>query len=254
MKLSYVYLVIFLALLAAPSLAKSKQLKVAVASNFVFALTQLKDDFERQSGVELQLSSGSTGLLAAQVQRGAPFDVFFAADQDSMAKLKALQLVSEPQTYAVGRLVLWQPKASVEDWQTWLKAPIRELVVAEPKLAPYGAAAQQVISFNNLVVNRRIVANNINQAFHFVDSGNADAGLLAESSLVLAFLKHNDDKYRRFIRVPQSQYRAIKQDVAIVLKSQNQRVARQLTNFILAPKQQAKLAHLGYQPAGKGNG
>ena len=247
MKLSYVWVWALIACLAAPTFAKSTQLKVAVASNFVFALTELKGDFERLYDAELLLSSGSTGLLSTQIQRGAPFDVFFAADQANLAKLHQLQLVKQPRTYATGQLVLWQPTEARKSWSAWLAGAPKKLVIAEPKLAPYGAAAQQVIERNGIELKTTILANNINQAFHYVDSGNVRGGFLAESSLVLAFKRTKQPKYKNYILVPASHYGPIKQDVAVLSRSNQQQLSAQLIAFVTAPVQQAKLQRLGYQ-------
>lgn len=237
------------ALLLAPSSVANKieSLTVAVASNFVHPMAQLASKFEQEHKVRIEIISGSTGLLAAQIRRGAPVDVFFAADQQRPKQLAEHQLVETPETYAAGKLVLWWPGSKISDWQTFIAKPPKAIVIADPSLAPYGVAARQVLVNTLIASDKQVLANNINQAFQYVDSGNIEAGLLAQSSLLLAMKKFGDQRYKATVVVPPQLYEPILQDVAVVKRSKKLPLARRFVDYILAPQQQQQIVSLGYQ-------
>lgn len=157
--------------------------RLAVASNFTGPMRMLAPIFEAKTGHRLIISYGSTGQLFAQISRGAPFDVFLAADLERPEKLinqgKALAPV---RSYAVGRLVLY-PARDMRDLQG---AKIQKFAMANPKTAPYGQAAQAVIQYFDLwdeLAPKIVRGGNIAQAFQFIETGNADQGLLALSQM-----------------------------------------------------------------------
>lgn len=164
------------------------ELAVAVAGNFLPALEGLSPAFERATGHRLRISAGSTGKLYAQIRQGAPYDVFLAADRARPERLEAeaLTVSGTRFTYAVGQLVLWAPEAlPPETLPTLLRSePPPRLAIANPRLAPYGAAAEAWLRREGLwtrLAPRAVRGESVAQAFHFVASGNAPLGLVARS-------------------------------------------------------------------------
>ena len=144
--------VVFGAFLLPPALAGEAQ--VAVAANFAVPLRQLAEDFARHSGHTLRVSSGATGKLYAQIVNGAPFEVFLSADSATPERLEkeGLVVAGSRYTYAVGRLVLWSAQAGVVDAEGKVLegGAFRHLALANPKTAPYGAAAVEVLKARGL--------------------------------------------------------------------------------------------------------
>jgi len=148
--------------------------RVAVASNFIETLKVIAERFERETGHRVIISSGSTGKHYAQIINGAPFDLFFAADRESPALLEVqgYALPDSRFTYALGKLILWSPQPGYIDAEGKLleSDEVERLAIANPKLAPYGRAAQQVLQARGLWEDyqRRLVrGENIGQTFQF---------------------------------------------------------------------------------------
>lgn len=170
--------------------AAAARIQVAVASNFVTALEALAAEYAAASGHEVLISSGSTGKHYAQIRHGAPFDLFFAADAERPRLLEeaGATVPGTRFTYALGRLVLWSPRAdpAVDRGEVLAKGDYRHLAMANPDLAPYGAAAREVLQGLGLweaLAGRRVYGENIAQTFQFVSSGNAELGFVALSQL-----------------------------------------------------------------------
>lgn len=172
-----------------PSVSSAEEVvRVAVASNFSRPMKELAEAFEQSQSQRLRVSYGSTGKLYSQIVNGAPFDVFLSADaqRPHLLEQSGHGLASSRFVYASGRLVLWSPQeekvgpgGSVLADDTW-----RHLSIANPRLAPYGAAAMQVIErlgFEDAVSARLVLGENISQAYQFVRSGNAELGFIARS-------------------------------------------------------------------------
>jgi molybdate transport system substrate-binding protein len=166
-------------------------LKLAVASNFRLAMEELAARFESTSGHELTLISGSTGKQYAQILNGAPFDAFFAADALRPQRLEQARRVVEGSrfTYALGRIVLWSadPALVGDDPAVLQGGAFRHLAIANPDLAPYGAAARAVLQQLGLwdeLQPRLVRGENIAQTFQFVATGNAELGFVARSQLL----------------------------------------------------------------------
>ncbi len=168
-------------LICFPILCNAESIQIAAASNVKPTLVKIASRFEQQTNVTVHISSASTGVLAAQILHGAPFDLFFAADAKTPAHLQSQLHLEKPQTYALGQLVFWCPAgapSSSDDFQQWQG----RYVMADPKLAPYGIAAQQVIENADWThQNQQITATNISQAAHFVASGAVDCGFVSRS-------------------------------------------------------------------------
>lgn len=152
---------------------------IAVAANFTAPAKQIASYFQKKTGHEVVLSFGSTGKLYAQIIHGAPFSVLLAADRKRPQLLEEAELGSSRFTYAQGRLALLGSKQSLED------GSFKRLAVANPKTAPYGVAAQQVLEkmgLYNKVRTKMVYGENIAQTYQFFATGNAELGFVAASS------------------------------------------------------------------------
>jgi molybdate transport system substrate-binding protein len=183
-------LVLALSCLLAAGPCVAAETAVAVAANFAKPMQRLAPLFEQQTGHTLVLSFGSTGKLAAQIQNGAPFEVFLAADDEVPAKLErsAHAVYGSRFTYAIGRLVLWSRQPDLVDAKGEVLRADRfdRLAIADPRLAPYGAAAVQTLralGLHERLQPRLVTGENITQAHQFVATGNAPLGFVALSQV-----------------------------------------------------------------------
>ena len=164
------------------SSAGAEPVTVAVASNFAGPARELAERFEAETGLEVRLATGSTGKLYAQIVAGAPFDVFLSADEEAPAKLLEQRLATEALTYALGRLLIVSADPASADRQC--AAALREtdgatVALANPRVAPYGVAADKLLArWETDSSYKRVYAENVAQAMHFVASGNAHFGLV----------------------------------------------------------------------------
>ncbi len=170
--------------------ARADEIRIAVASNFSRASEALAERFEQQSGHEVLLAFASTGKHYAQIRNGAPFDAFFAADEmrPRLLEEEGLAVPASRFTYALGTLVLWSRQADLVDsaGSVLEDGDFRFLAIANPKLAPYGRAAQEVLEKRGVWQNlqdRLVRGENIGQAYQFVASGNAELGFVALSQV-----------------------------------------------------------------------
>lgn len=212
---------LFFLLCVVSNIAHSETINIAVASNFTPATRALIRAYPNTTDDRLNVISGSTGKLYAQIKNGAPFDLFFAADKKRPALLHAEGYVvdGKPHTYALGRLVLWSPEhrghVSIEEL---LASDFRYLALANPRLAPYGDAARQALTtlgYWDDLQGRIVIGESIGQAFQYVDSGNAELGLLALSQ----FSGANKDYKGNIGRVPDDVYSPIEQQVVSLTAS-----------------------------------
>ena len=175
-----------------PLIASGKEtLSLAVASNFHVTAREIASRFERSSGIDVRLSSGSTGKLFAQIVNGAPYDVFLAADTERPKRLLADGLAVKDSliVYATGFLALWSADSSLDDGDC-LAALRRQdynyLAVANPDIAPYGAASRDFLQAEGLweaAADKLVLGGSIAQTYQFVATGNARLGLVAASQL-----------------------------------------------------------------------
>lgn len=196
-----------------PVQVSAEPLRIAVASNFSNVMTSLSESYEQQTGQRVDLIFGSTGKLYAQIINGAPFDAFFSADAERPLRLEQEQRIESGSrfTYAFGQLVLWSPDPKLVDAQlTALKTPsFHHLAIANPRLAPYGLAAQQVLEHLSLwhSLQPHIVrGENIGQTYQFIQSGNAELGFVA-----LAQLQDQQLAQGSYWRVPDAFHTPIEQ-------------------------------------------
>ena len=222
------------------------EIRVAVASNFRYAIEDLAPRFERQTGHDLTLIFGSTGKHYAQIKHGAPFDLFFAADahRPQLLEEEGLAAPGSRFTYALGKLVLWSPQPGLVDPKGTMPkdGTFRYLSIANPKLAPYGRATEEVLQVSGLwkSLQRKMVrGENIGQALQFVRSGNAELGFVAYSQIKRPGHLVNGSYWE----VPQSLYTPITQQ-AVLLKEG--RAARDFIAFMHSEEARATIRSYGY--------
>lgn len=216
-------------------------LRVAAAADLQFVFQDLAARFQKQTGHAVELTFGSSGNFFSQIQNGAPFDLFFSADLDYPTRLEAMGLV-EPGTlshYANGQIVLWVRKNSPVDvqngLQTLLDNRVRKIAVANSGHAPYGRAAVAALQHEKIyesVRDKFVFGENISQAAQFVESGNADAGILALSLALAPTLKSEG----RYYEIPTSFYPPIEQAAVILKSSKQKEIARQFLAFLKQPE------------------
>jgi len=235
--------ILFFVTNVAPALADS--LRVAVAANFTAVAKQLAKPFQAQSGHRIHFSFASTGQLYAQITQGAPFDVFLAADQQRPQRLEKSQLAVAGSrfTYAKGKLVLYSNNASlVSGAETLNKAAFHKLAIANPKTAPYGAAALaclRALGVEQRLAPRLVQGNNIAQTYQFVQSENAELGFVALSQVI------SHQQGSRWI-VPQDDYPVIAQDAVLLKSGEGKRAAQDFLRFLRSEPAKALIRQYGY--------
>jgi molybdate transport system substrate-binding protein len=228
---------------------------IAAAADLIYAMDELIAQFEKASGCTARLSTGSSGNFLSQIENGAPFDLFFSADADYPRKLEAEGLAVQGSVfvYGVGKIVLWVRNESRLDLSkgiTALRDPsIRKVAIANPQHAPYGRAADEALrkaGVYDAVKDRLVLGENISQAAQFVESGNADAGILALSLAVSPGLKEEG----RYSKIPENLYAPIEQGAALLRASPNPQAARAFLEFVKTPGAAAVLERYGFTVPG----
>lgn len=222
----------------------AEDIHVAVASNFRPVMQKLVSIYELQSSNNVSISAGSTGKHYAQIINGAPFDLFFAADTERPRLIEENKLGIEGSrfTYALGKLVLWNPSSSIVNQSTLELDNFKYLSIANPRLAPYGRAAEQTIqklSLSEMLQPKLVKGENVSQAFQFVESGSADLGFVAYSHLLSHGLVDKDN----FWLVPNNFYDKIEQQVIVIRESE---AAIDFLTFITSPTAQQIITDAGY--------
>lgn len=229
--------------------AWADEVQVAVAANFTAPLQAIAKDFEKDTGHKLVVASGATGQFYAQIKNGAPFDVFLAADDSTPAKLEQEKAIVPGSrfTYAIGTLALWSAKPGyVDDKGEILKQnTFQHLAIANPKTAPYGLAATQVLDKLNLTETTQaklVEGQNITQAFQFVSTGNAELGFVALSQI------YKDGKLQSGSAwiVPAPLHEPMRQDAVILEKGKDNPAAKALFDYLKGPKAAAVIKSYGY--------
>jgi len=239
---------IVLALAAAPACAGEVQ--VAVAANFAATMQKIAADFEQDSGHKAQLAFGSTGKFYAQIKNGAPFEILIAADDETPAKMEqeGIAVAGSRYTYAIGQLALWSAKPGYVDdrGEVLKKGNFAHLALANPKLAPYGAAAVETLTALQLIDAVRpkfVQAENIAQAYQFVASGNAELGFIALSQVVA---DGRIAKGSAWI-VPSGLHRPIRQDAVLLVRAKDNPAAAALMTYLRGDKAKAVIKSSGYE-------
>lgn len=228
----------------------AEELNVAVASNFSEPATILASRFEEQTGHKLQLVFGSTGKHYAQIVNGAPFDVFLAADVErpQLLEKQGRAIAGSRFTYARGRLVLWSPRVDLVDssGRVLRLARFEHLALANPRLSPYGRAAKEVLESLGAWGSLRtkvVTGENINQAFHFVISGNAELGLVAWSQISPSAHEGGSTRKGSQWVVPKELYQPIRQQAVLL---QDRPGAREFLELLQTDKTRELIRAYGY--------
>jgi molybdate transport system substrate-binding protein len=234
-----------------PSTVGAQTLRIAAAADLQFVLPDLAAEYEKQTGVKLAITYGSSGNFFAQIQNSAPFDLFFSADLDYPKKLTKAGFADSDslQIYATGRLALWLPPDSPLDPAAGLKAlldpRIQKIAVANPEHAPYGRAAiaaMQNAGLYDQLKPKLVFGENISQAAQFVQSGSAQAGLIA-LSLALSPAMKNGKRWD----IPADRYPPIEQAVVVLKSSPNVQPAFSFLTFLKSPQARATFERYGFE-------
>jgi len=249
----FLWAVFWVAVFPAQGAARTQtpEIRVAAAADLQFAMQDVAAQFEKQTGTKVDVTYGSSGNFFSQMQNGAPFDLFFSADIDYPRKLESTG-IAEPGTlyqYAIGRIAIWSPTdASVDvaglGWRALLDPSVKKIAIPNPEHAPYGraaVAALQKAGIYEQVKPKLVYGENISQAAQFVQSGNAQAGIVAMSLAVSPGMKDG----KRW-EIPANMHPTIEQ-AAIVLKSaKNKESAKAFLEFVKSEAGRATLAQYGF--------
>lgn len=232
--------------------AQGKEIRVAAAADLKFAMGELSEQFEKHTGTKVNVTYGSSGNFFLQMQNGAPFDLFFSADIEYPRKLEAAGL-AEPGTfyeYAIGRIVIWTPAdakvdATKQGWKLLLDASVEKIAIANPEHAPYGRAAVTALQKAGIyesIKAKLVYGENISQAAQFVQSGNAQAGIMALSLAVSPAMCDG----KRW-EIPAEMHPALEQGAIILKDAKNKDAARAFLEFVKSAAGRATLAKYGFE-------
>ena len=230
-------------------LTHAAEVHIAVAANFTAPINEIAAAFEKASGHKVIAAFGPTGGLYTQIKHGAPFEVFLAADDSTPARLETEGeiLAGSRFTYAIGKLVLWSASVGYVDAQGEVlrRNEFNHLSIGNPKTAPYGLAATQVLGKLGLIdaVKPKLVeGTNITQAYQFVATGNAELGFVALSQVY----KDGQIAVGSAWIVPEDMYEPIRQDAVILNKGKDNPAAAALVDYLKGPKAAAVIKSYGY--------
>lgn len=229
---------------------RADDVTVAVAANFAVPMQRIAAEFTKETGHKVISSSGSTGRFYAQIKSGAPFELLLAGDDETPARLEkeGEAVVGSRFTYAVGKLVLWSRKPGYVDdrGEVLKKQDFRHLSLANPKLAPYGAAAVEAMkslgAYDGLQ-GRLVTGENIGQAYRFVVSGNAELGFVALSQV------YSDGRIVEGSAwlVPQTLYKPVRQDAIVLIRGKGKPAVDALVTYLRGEKARAVIKSYGYE-------
>ena len=240
------------------SSAFAQEITVAAAADLSGVLPEIAARYKNRTGQEIKLIFGSSGNLTTQIRNGAPFDIFFSADEEYPKQLIDAGLAERDTLYryAVGRLVLWVPRESPLDlsklgMQALLEPTVKKVAIANPQHAPYGRAAEVALRHFGIydqVSGKLVLGENVSQAAQFVESGNAQAGLIALSHALAPAMKAKG----RYWTVPLDAYPALNQAAVALSRSKQQQAARKFLEFVRSSESTSLLKSYGFSlPAEK---
>jgi len=238
------------------TVSSAHSITVAAAADLSSALTEVAANYQKQTGQEVKLSFGASGNLTSQIQNGAPFDLFFSADEDYAKKLIDAGLADQGTLYryAVGRLVLWVPISSTLDiqhrgLQALLDPSVTKIAIANPQHAPYGRAAEAALRHEGIydrISSKLVLGENVAQAAQFVESGNAQVGLVALSHALASKMKDQG----RYWLVALEDYPALNQAVVILSKSGNKKQSQAFLDYLKTPETVTLFKRYGFSVGG----
>ena len=249
MKIQGSYLLAGLMFAASGWSIQAAEVHVAVAANFTAPMQKIAIEFQKDTGHKALLAFGATGKFYAQIKNGAPFDVLLAADDETPAKLEAegAAVAGSRFTYAIGKLVLWSTKLDIVDahGDVLKKGSFDYIALANPKLAPYGAAAVETmksLGVLDALTPKFVQAENIAQAHQFVATGNALLGFVALSQI----MKDGQINDGSAWIVPETLHRPIKQDAVILDHGKTKPAAQAWLAYLKGSKAKAVITAFGY--------
>ncbi|HEX4785654.1 MAG TPA: molybdate ABC transporter substrate-binding protein [Candidatus Sulfotelmatobacter sp.] len=231
----------------------ASEVTVAAAADLSSALKELGERYEHETGIKVKLSFAASGALTQQIQNGAPFDLFFSADMDYPRQLIASGAAdgSSLYQYAVGRLVLWVPADSPLELQhlgmnALLDSSIKKIAIANPQHAPYGRAAIAALKYTGLydrVADRLVLGESVAQAAQFVESGNAQAGLVALAHAVAPGMRSRG----KYWQVPAEDYPSLAQGAVVLSRSTRKKEATEFLQYIKSKEAAQVLEQYGFK-------
>ena len=229
--------------------AFAEEVQVAVAANFTAPMKVIAADFEKATGHKVVATFGATGKFYAQIVNGAPFDVFLAADDETPARLEKENgtVAGSRFTYAIGKLVLWSVKPDFVDAKGAVlkKGAFEHLALANPKLAPYGLAAEEAmkkLGVHDTLQAKFVQGDSIGQTFSFISTGNAELGFVALSQVYEAGKIKSGSGWI----VPANLHSPIRQDAVILNKGKDNKAAAALLDYLKSAPAKALIRSYGY--------
>ncbi len=242
-------LITAIACLSFNPLALADEVQVAVAANFTAPMQEIAQAFEQDTGHRVVAAFGSTGQLYAQISHGAPFEVFLAADATTPARIEqdGLAVTGTRFTYATGTLALWSADASlISDGEQLLRSgSFQHLAIANPKTAPYGLAAKQVmqrLGLSAALAHTLVEGQSIGQTYQFVASGNAELGFVALSQVY----RNGEITTGSAWQLPAELYEPIHQDAVLLDKGADNPAAAALLSYLKGERAAAIIRSYGY--------
>ncbi|HXG93683.1 MAG TPA: molybdate ABC transporter substrate-binding protein [Blastocatellia bacterium] len=244
--LSLIAMLAFTALLALNCSPRKADLLVAAAADLTPAFEELGQKFEQQTGKKITFTFGSTGNLTKQIENGAPFDLFAAANIEYIEQLERQELIvpGTKQLYARGRITIWTRADSpiqIRSLEDLARSDVKRIAIANPEHAPYGVAAREALQSAGIwqsVESKIAPAENVRQALQYAETGNADAAIVALSLSV--------QSSGRWALVPEDLHRPLDQALAIIKDSKHEQLARQFADFINSPEGRAVMRKYGF--------
>ena len=246
-----VILALCMLLIPGVNVAVAEVITIAAASDLNFAFREIATEYENTTGNHVRLTLGSSGNFFAQIQNGAPFDLYFSADIAYPRKLEeaGLTVPGSLYPYAIGRIVLWTRHESRIDvtkgFEALREPTIKKIAIANPKHALYGRAAVAAMEYFKVydqVKDRLILGENISQTAQFIESGACDIGIIALSLAVAPAMKSKGTYWE----VPTEAHPSLEQGAVILKSSKNQEAARQFIEFIKGPNGQEIMKRYGF--------
>jgi molybdate transport system substrate-binding protein len=239
--------------LASTNFAQKKTVRVAAAADLQAAMPEIAKAFATQAGTTIDVAYGSSGNFYAQIQNGVPLDVFFSADNEYPRKLQESGF-AEPYSstiYGIGKIVLWMPARAKcnpdrDGWRCLQDPAVKKIAIANPAHAPYGraaVAALQKAGIYDAVKAKLVLGENISQAAQFVQSGNAEAGIIADSLTVSPALQGG----KKWI-IPAELYAPIEQTVVMLKSAKEKFAAQEFIKFVTQGPGREILAKYGFEP------
>ena len=245
------YLVLFTVLFVLPFTAIAEEITVAGAANVQFTLDELRGEFTKETGINVKIIIGSSGKLTAQIENGAPFDIFMSADVNYPQRLfKDSLTIEKPKVYAYGALVIWTLK-DIDLSQgvfSFVSSNIKKIAIASPDVAPYGRQAVNAMNYNHLfpaIEAKLVYGESVSQVNQFITTEAVDAGVTAKSVVLAPNMKGKG----KWVDVEPKSYEPIAQAV-VILKYANSHISgvQKFYVFLFSKQAQEIFKKYGYFP------